>query len=291
MRQGHGKSLTYYDWGATPFFALGADPRVSYCLYVPESYEEAGASRYDLVVLMHGTERGAATYRDKFAEFAARHDTIVLAPLFPCHLAGPGDLDNYKLIEAAGMRFDTLLLAMVSEVAAKYRLRGDRFLLHGFSGGGHFAHRFFYLHPQRLLGVSIGAPGVVTLLDPQLPWWTGTADLEARFGTTIDLAAMRQVAVQMIVGAADTDTWEITIPENSPWWMPGANDAGQTRIERLRSLQASFERAGIVVRFDVVPEVAHNGWSVLEPVKTFFSQILAADREAGSKGAAGANGV
>jgi len=31
--------LGYYDVGATPFFALQADQRVSYCLYVPHRSE------------------------------------------------------------------------------------------------------------------------------------------------------------------------------------------------------------------------------------------------------------
>ncbi|MEM1110474.1 MAG: alpha/beta hydrolase [Pseudomonadota bacterium] len=273
-RQGHGQNLSYYDWGATPFFALQTEPRASYCLYVPEDYEEQGVEGLQLLVLMHGTERGAAGYRDSAIAFADTHRCLVLAPLFPCNLVGTNDLDNYKLIEAGGIRFDRLLLDMVAEVASKYRLRDERFLLHGFSGGGHFAHRFFYLHPERLLGVSIGAPGVVTLLDDSLPWWTGVADIEAKFGHAIDVTAMRRVPVQMVVGSADTQTWEITIPEGSDWWMPGANDAGETRIERLRSLQQSFESSGIAVQFDLVKGVDHNGWAVLPSVQRFFESVI-----------------
>ena len=276
-RQGHGKKLTYYDWGATPFFALQADPRVSYCLYVPEDYEEDGARRYHLIILVHGTERGAATYRDALAEFAVRHGCIVLAPLFPANLCGPGDLDSYKLIGYQDFRFDHLLLHMIDEVAAGYRLAGDRFLMHGFSGGGHFCHRFFYLHPERLTAVSIGAPGVVTLLDEERDWWTGVRNLQALFGKALDIEAMRKVRVHMVVGAQDTQTWEITIPEGSPWWMPGANDAGTTRIERLRSLEKSFRQHGIDVAFDTVPRVAHDGWKVLGPVKAFFAYALASE--------------
>ncbi|MEM0953270.1 MAG: alpha/beta hydrolase [Pseudomonadota bacterium] len=273
-RQGNGTKLSYYDWGATPFFALGIEPRVSYCLYVPEDYEEHGDEQLQLIVLMHGTERGAAAYRDLFAIFAQQHRCLVLAPLFPCNLAGPGDLDNYKLIDDAGMRFDYLLLAMVDEVAEKYRLKSDRFMLHGFSGGGHFSHRFFYLHPHRLDSVSIGAPGVVSLLDSELPWWTGVADIEQRFGHPLRLDLMRTVPVQMIIGSEDIETWEITIPEDSPWWMPGANSAGATRIERLHSLRRSFERSGITVQFDSINGVAHDGWAVLDAVKTFFVSCL-----------------
>lgn len=280
MRQGHGTKLSYYDLGATPFFALGVDPRVSYCLHVPETYNETDDRVYDLIVLMHGTERGAATYRDRFADFADASHCIVLAPLFPCNLAGPGDLDNYKLVEMAGMRFDQLLLAMVDEVAAKYKLRDNSFLLHGFSGGGHFAHRFAYLHPLRLRAVSIGAPGVVTLLDTDRDWWVGVRDLKERFGIALDLAALRALPVQMVVGRDDVQTWEITIPENSFWWRPGLNEAGATRINRLEALCRSFEAAGVSVRFDTVPGVAHDGWAVLDPVKAFFADVLAQGKAA-----------
>ena len=277
-RTGHGEQLTFYDWGATPFYALQKDPRVSYCLFIPPSYEEHGDARYNLIVLIHGTERGAATYRDKFADFAEDHNCIVLAPLFPVGLAGPGDLDSYKLIRFADFRFDELLLAMVDEAAAKYRLSSDKFMLHGFSGGGHFAHRFFYLHPDRLQAVSIGAPGVVTLLDEGRDWWVGVRDIEDHFGVSILFDALAKVPVQMIVGEEDTQTWEITIPETSSWWMEGANSAGKTRIERLRSLQTSFEKQNIQVQFDTVPGIAHDGWSplLLSKVRTFFRAALSA---------------
>ncbi len=267
-------TLNYYDRGATPFFALRADTRVSYCLFVPPGYDERGTRSYDLIVMMHGTERGAATYRDRMADYGNANNAIILAPLFPCNLLGPADLDNYKLLVAGDMRFDRLLLAMVDEVGSKYRLRDDRFLLHGFSGGGHFAHRFAYLHPERLKGVSIGAPGVVTLLDEARDWWVGLANFATVFGKRFDLDALRKVPVHMVVGDEDTETWEITIPESSTWWMEGANSAGATRIERLNCLAESFRRHGIPVRFDLVPGVAHDGWAVLEPVKQFFTSCL-----------------
>jgi pimeloyl-ACP methyl ester carboxylesterase len=201
-------------------------------------------------------------------------DAIVLAPLFPCNLLGPSDLDNYKLIIGGDMRFDHLLLAMVDEVSGKYRLKDRGLLLHGFSGGGHFAHRFAFLHPERLLGVSVGAPGVVTLLDLERDWWVGVRNLEEVFGKPLDLEALRKVPVHMVVGASDTDTWEITIPETSGWWMEGANDAGKTRIDRLTSLSRSFREHGVAVQLDLVPGIAHDGWAVLDPVKIFFARCM-----------------
>jgi poly(3-hydroxybutyrate) depolymerase len=276
-KPGHGAKLSFYEFGATTLFAARADQRVSYCLYVPESYEEDGRQAYPLVVLVHGTERGAQRYRDEFIAFAESAQCIVLAPLFPAGIEVPGDLENYKFIEFRGMRFDLLLLDMVAEVQEKYRVRGERFLIHGFSGGGHFVHRFLYLHPKRVLAASIGAPGMVTLLDAAKPWHVGTADLEAKFGIAPDIAAMRAVRVQMIVGAEDTATWEITVPETSHLYMQGVNDAGRNRIERLTALKESFLANGIDVQLDIVPGVAHEGWkpALLDRVRDFFRATLA----------------
>jgi poly(3-hydroxybutyrate) depolymerase len=281
-RAGHGKQISYYGFGRTTLFACQHDQRFSYCLYVPESYDEEAETPYPLAVIVHGTNRTAQEYRDHFVDFAEREQSIILAPLFPCGIGEPGELNNYKWIEYRGIRYDHVLLAMIDEIAASYRLRADRFLLHGFSGGGHFAHRFFYLHPRRLLGVSIGAPGVVTLLDEGRDWWVGVRDLEERFGIALDIAAMRQVPVQMVIGGDDTETWEITIEPHHARWMPGADLAGRTRLDRMVSLRESYERHGIAVRHDVVPGIGHEGYALLEPVKAFFGEVLAGERGSSS---------
>ena len=277
-RQGHGIKLSFYDFGATPFFACQYDQRFSYCLYVPADYDETAAKAYDLAVIVHGTGRTATQYRDLFADFAQRHDCIVLAPLFPVGIIEPGDLANYKRIQFHDIRYDHVLLAMVDEVIAKYRVNGSRFLLYGYSGGGQFCQRFFMLHPERLQAVSIGAPGVVTLLHPDYDWWVGVRDVPARFGKTIDIEAMRQVAVQTVVGTDDTQTWEITSPRDSKLWMPGADLQGDNRIERIEALAQSFERHGIKVRRDTVPGVAHEPFKVIDPVQVFFEDFLKARR-------------
>lgn len=277
-RTGHGNRISYYGFGRTTMFACQYDQRFSYCLYVPQDYDEDGETAYPLVVLIHGTNRTAQHYRDAFAEFAEREQCIVLSPMFPVGIIEPGELSSYKFIKFHDIRFDTLLLAMIDEVAETYRIERERFLLHGFSGGGHFAHRFFYLHPSRLLGVSIGAPGMVTLLDDQQLWWVGVADLEEQFGVALNVPAMREVPVQMIVGGDDTDTWEITISEGSRYWMPNVNAAGATRIDRITSLRDSFEQHDIAVQLDVVPGVRHEGFKLLDGVQSFFSAVLAASR-------------
>lgn len=273
-RRVHGRKLSSYDFGRTTVYASRFDPRLSYCAYVPLDYEEDGAARYPLVVVVHGTLRDATSSRDAFAAFAEAHSCIVLAPLFPAGITGPADVSSYKMMVPCPIRYDLALLAMVEEIGSRYRLAGPRFSLFGFSGGGHFAHRFFYLHPQRLQAVSIGAPGIVTLLDRERDYWVGVRDFEAAWGRPIDVDAMRQVAVQTVIGTDDRDTWEITITPSHPAWRPDWDVAGGNRPERLASLKASFERNGIAVRHDAVPGVAHRWDGLLPAVVDFFGEQI-----------------
>ncbi|MBX9452998.1 MAG: alpha/beta hydrolase [Mesorhizobium sp.] len=277
-REGHGINLSFYDFGPTPFFASQYDQRFSYCLYVPQDYSETDGRQYDLAVIVHGTGRTAAQYRDRFADFAEKHGCIILAPLFPVGIVEPGELANYKRIEFHGIRYDLVLLSMVDEVCAKYRIRNGGFMMYGYSGGGQFCQRFFMLHPQRLRAVAIGAPGVVTLLNQDYDWWVGVRDLKARFGIEIDLEAMRRVKVQTLIGGADDATWEITIPRESKLWMDGADLQGANRLERIAALADSFEAHGIAVRRDIVPGVAHSPFEMVDPAEDFFTSIVTAAR-------------
>ena len=267
-----------YDMGPTAVIACKADPRFSYCLYVPNTLGKGGQPP-ELVVAMHGTGRGFIGYRDAFSEFGRWNNCIVLAPLFPIGVLGDDNRDGFKYMREGTIRYDQVLLAMVDEVAQRYGVNFDRFALFGYSGGGHFTHRFMMLQPQRLWAASIGAAGSVTLLDPTRDWWVGTRNMAELFGAAPDVAAMAQVPVQMIVGAADLETWEITHREGGRNWMPDANHAGATRPERLASLRKSFEDAGVSVRFDLVPNMAHDGLRAVPRVQDFFADVLAKRRQ------------
>ncbi|MGI6764289.1 MAG: hypothetical protein ACOX4S_03125 [Anaerovoracaceae bacterium] len=272
------KKLCYYDFRDTTMYACKADQRFSYCAYVPEAYDENGDDYYKLVVLIHGTERRAQNYRDNFIDFAEKYHCIVLAPLFPAGIIEEGELDSYKFIKFHGIRFDHILLSMIDEMNEKYRIYPDKFMLHGFSGGGHFVHRFYYLHPERLSALSIGAPGMITYLDENYPWHVGISDFEEQFGQSIDFEQLRKVKVQMVVGDQDVETWEINV-KDGPLWMDGVDKYGENRIQRLTGLKENYISKGISVRFDLVPGVNHNGWGILDAVKDFFAQVIEEEKE------------
>lgn len=268
------KGLSFYERGATTMFSCQYDPRFSFCAYIPSSYREEESESYPLAVVVHGTARTAQGYRDAFADFAESTNTVILAPLFPAGIVAPWEVSSYKYVKWGDIRFDHILLAMIDELSEKVRIQKDRFLLFGFSGGGHFAHRFYYVHPERLLGVSIGAPGILTYIDPTQRWYVGTKDMEELFGKSLPLEAMRQVPVQMVIGSEDVETWEIN-DKASAHWMDGTDAHGRTRLARLAALRDNYEQQGISVRYDVVLGIAHDGSKVLTEVKDFFAQVLA----------------
>lgn len=273
------RARAIYDYGPTAIFASAADPRLHMVLYVPPT--AADGRKLDLLVAVHGTGRTSAIeFRDGFAEFGLYNDCAVLCPIFPVGVMGDGARSGYKYFEEGDIRYDLALIAMVDEMAAKYDQDWSRFAMFGFSGGGHFSHRFAILHPEKLWAVSVGAPGSVTLLDPARKWWVGIADIEQRFGKPFDAAALARVPVHMIVGEADLETWEITHKPGGRYYMDGANDAGPTRPERLESLAASFREAGVDVTVDKLPGVSHSRLSTLGHVKKFLLSVLKERRTA-----------
>ena len=267
------KAEALYDLGSTTVYASRHDSRFPYTLYVPPEVATPG-NDVELVVVMHGTGRQFIQYRDAFASFGRWNRCIVLCPLFAVGVRGDGDRNGFKRLVEGDIHYDQVLLDMVSEVGERYGKRFGKFALFGYSGGGQFVNRFAYVHPERLWAATIGAPGNVTLLDTSKDWWLGVGGFERQFGKPFDLAALRRVPVQMVVGRADLETWEITVRDDSPMYLPGINDAGRTRPERLRALKASFEAAGIGVRFDELENIAHSGLQVVEVVQDFFAQSL-----------------
>ncbi|WBV45283.1 alpha/beta hydrolase [Pseudoroseomonas cervicalis] len=271
------RARAIYDLGPTVIFSCKADPRFQYCLYVPPQVGKG--AKVDLLVAVHGTGRTSfLDFRDGFSEFGRWNDVAILCPIFPVGVRGDGARSGYKYMQEGEIRYDLLLLQMVAEVAEKYGQDWSRFAMFGFSGGGHFTHRFAILHPQKLWAASIGAPGSVTLLDPARDWWVGIRDIGARFGIDFDGAALAQVPVQMVVGDADLETWEITHKPGGTYWMEGANEAGRTRPERLATLADSFRQAGVSVQLDLVPGVSHDRIKVLDRVKDFLADVLARRR-------------
>jgi poly(3-hydroxybutyrate) depolymerase len=265
--ENHLMKLGPYDIGLTAVYAAKRDPRFSYCLYVPPGYRESDGAP-ELVVVVHGSPRTFMDFRDRFQAFGDTHNALILCPLFPVGVSGDDNADGYKYLAEPGIQYDEILLGMVEDVSARWGVRFARFGLFGFSGGAQFVNRFLLRQPAHLWATSIAAPGSVTLVSDRWDWWVGTR------GVAVDREALRRVPVQTVVGAADTETHEITHREGGHYWMPDANVAGATRPDRLEALRKSLVEAGVAVTHELVPGVGHDPWPIIERAKKFLAAEL-----------------
>jgi poly(3-hydroxybutyrate) depolymerase len=274
--------------GKSPPIACAADPRASFTVYTPAHHSFDGSGpELPVVVSIHGTLRDARLI-DKMGPFAEQYGCIVIAPLFPCGIVDVSgtlpsyldrslvlksnlDIHNYKHLLYHDIRYDLLVLSIVEQVSYTWRVRSEKFYMHGFSGGGQFAHRFLYAHPHRLLGVSIGAPGQVTLPDVSLAWPHGIKDLGSMLEINVDLAQVQTVPVHFVIGEKDT----------SP--LPGGRGGeqteeekrtGNTRQDKIRTLRNALRGVGMVGRLVTVPNVGHAGLKCLDPVHDFFGGLV-----------------
>lgn len=248
--------------GRTPFFAAPTEPRCGYCAYVPRTWTPD--SRMPVLVAVHGTGRNVGALREGLIPFADRHDLMVVTPLFPAGIDDPDDVHNYKTIEAHGIRFDLVLLGILEQVRFRWNARVDTVLLCGHSGGGQFAHRFLYLHPERLAAVAVSAPGSVTVLDHSLPWPAGIGDTRQRFGITVDPAAVARVPVLLVIGSDDDGRADLA----------AMGEPGRSRPAELDRLAETLARHRTTVRKVEVPGVGHDAAGTQPPVIDFFEDLL-----------------
>ena len=258
--------------GQTPFFSSTIDQRFSFGLYVPKCHSFDGPD-LPVLVIIHGTRRQIGNYFTKLKDFSEKHRCVIFCPLFPAGTTNPEDIHNYKTILYKDIRFDLILLSMLDQATKIWRLKVDRFFMHGFSGGGQFVQRFFYLHPNRLVAVSIGAPGRITPPDNTQMWPAGLSDVHGLFGISNvpDFQTMARVPVQMVVGANDRDTsmLETIKSPNS-----AEQEAGETRVERLNWLRRAWKDKGVIADMTLVPGVAHNGLRCLPAVEEWIGPLI-----------------
>lgn len=270
--------------GKVPFKAASVDQRASYCMYVPKKhYKLEPLQKLPLIVSIHGNGRNAERCRDTMIDLADREGAAILAPLFPAGINDPNDMQNYKMLSYEGLRYDLILLGIIDEIGVRWPgIATANFFLTGYSGGGQFALRFFYLHPARLEAVSIGAPGLVTQLDNTLNWPKGIKGIESLFaGLSVDLSSLRNVGVQLFVGSDDTKKPGGGLVE----WLRGRKDTVKeikelsssilNRNESMLKLQEGFKSAGIQFEFEIINGMAHENGKAVPKIIEFLEPHLA----------------
>jgi pimeloyl-ACP methyl ester carboxylesterase len=232
-----------------------------YLLYVPKGYD--GSTRYRLLVVIHGYGRHVEEYAEQFTDFADERRYVILAPYFPegerFQQLGIGE-------EEKTIRFDRRVLGLVEEVGGRINIETATFDLFGFSAGGQFAHRFLYLHPDRLRTVVVAAPGTVTVPTDRYRWPSGIRGLDDLADARVDLDRVRRVRVMLLVGEEDVSDGNLNESDE-------ANRHGKTRLARARTLHKAWDEAGIRHEYAEVDDLDHTlDERIVRPATRFLGQ-------------------
>ncbi len=223
-----------------------------YLLYVPSG----PVGNAPVLVAVHGISRNAAQMIRAFSAEARRRGVVIVAPYF-----GRRRFSDYQRLnrQGRGRRADRALFEILDEVAHLLGRRIERFNLFGYSGGGQFAHRFSFLHPQRVNAMVVGAAGWYTLPNPAYRYPMGIDSNPALGEVRFRLPDLIKVPALVVVGDEDVT--------RGPELRQGLEvnlRQGLDRVARARTWVAEMRRAagvwGISPRHELMllPGVGHD---------------------------------
>lgn len=234
--------------GRIEFRTLAGRPDREWFSYHPAS---AGSSP-PILVFVHGISRRAAEYAYRLRDEADRHGVVIVAPLFRKQAYG-----QYQQVvdPATGVRADTALLEILGCVADQTDADLHRVYLAGVSGGAQFAHRFAWMHPDRLVALGVLAAGWYTWPDTTLPYPMGLQGLPS--GRETETAAFDNLPVDVIVGDCDIAR------DRSVRTDPAIDRLqGRNRLERARNWTAAITAqrgaGAAAARLTLVPDAEHG---------------------------------
>lgn len=228
-------------------------PPLEYHLYLPERQTETGR----VLVSVHGVSRNAAEHVELFRELAERHSVTLIAPVFNTRT-----FRDYQRLgrQGVGPRADLALIRLLNEIAMHTGIDTGKVDLFGFSGGAQFAHRFTFVHTQRVRRLALGAAGWYTMPNRSLSYPHGAADALGLQGARLNPAAAARLRTLVMVG--DLDNREDDEDLNRAKVI--MRTQGRHRIERARAWTNAMNRIALqggssaAVDMMMLPGVAHS---------------------------------
>ncbi|WP_344136566.1 hypothetical protein [Pedococcus bigeumensis] len=214
-----------------------------------------------VVVVMHGTNRNAAEYRDSWVPLLRHHPWVVVAPEFDrqdfpgvaaYNLGGVVD-DSGDPVSPSEWTF-SYLEPLVEQARARSGVREADFDLFGHSAGAQFVHRYLEFVPDAPVRRAVAAnAGWYTETDASVSFPYGLGDAPGG----VDLPTLFARDLTVLLGSDDVE-------EDNLRQDDGASRQGATRIDRG---QRFYEVASTRARelgtpfhwsLQVVPGVAHD---------------------------------
>lgn len=218
--------------GRPVYRSIAGDPERSYYIFVPDDADETS----NVIVLVHGISNNAIEHIVRFAEQAKRHNAILVAPVFCKQLYG-----QYQQVvgRKRSVRADLALFDILSSVTSETGAATDKIWLFGFSGGAQFAHRFAFVHPERLASCVCVAAGWYTFPDSASKYPYGL-DRHPLAGSNFDPKRIRNVPIHVLVGSRDT------LRDESLRASPALDATqGMHRLDRAKKWFAAMQAWGI----------------------------------------------
>lgn len=210
-----------------------------YLIYLPEGYEKKPDRKWPLLLFMHGMgDRGDNVYiLAKASPFKMIREKGPLPFVIVAPLlSGSPDFFSFP---------GKYLEGVLDEVSKKYRIDEKRVYLTGLSLGGEAAFRFALEHPEKIAAIA-SLSGVLALHVPEF-YKTEVQELNG-----IPLSRLREVPAWQLHSANDTIV---------PLFL------GQKLVD-------DFARAGVNVRFTVIPDHDHDIWSDTYSDPEFYKWFL-----------------
>lgn len=209
--------------------------RARYLVFLPQDYQPKSSKRWPLMLFLHGAgERGSDL------QLVTKHGPPKLVktqPDFPFILVSPQC--------PAGQTWDNdVLLALLEEVLAKYRVDASRVYLTGLSMGGYGTWSLGLAHPERFAAI--------------VPICGGGDPIKAFLGSRDYQQALRSLGV---------------------WAFHGAKDSVVTVQESERMVSA-LRRIGCQdVQLTIYPEANHDSWTQTYANPRLYDWLLAHQRK------------
>ena len=231
------------------------------------THRPAGYTDGPLLVVIHGSDRNAAEYRDYAAPLAARARALVVAPLFD---AARFSDERYKrtggvLRDGREQPREAWTFQVIARLVAAVREREGRpalpYYVIGHSGGAQFTARLAFFLPGEARGFVAANSGSYTFPAPEIAFPFGTGGLPAALAD--DGAWRRYLAAPLTVYLGTGDVKQD--PAEGFDFSPEAMRQGAVRLERGRNYFAACRalaaKNGWPFRWRLVetPGIGHSG--------------------------------
>lgn len=220
-----------------------------------------------LLIAIHGSDRDVGGL---FSGLGLNGAVSLLTPLFPAQINGEDTGDDYKFLTGGGTDYLRLMDKTLTEAIAQLDTKPSCVWLFGFSGGAQFAQRYALFRANELDGLVLAAPGGVTLLRDDIAWWPGLDGAETAVRARVQRDGLAALRTALFIGGEDHAKGVVDRGPGTRYGSAQSNLAGDTRIDKAKSLYDSLTALGAPVSLTNIPGVGHK----LAPCAEAASHLL-----------------